>query len=332
MSSLDVDGVTVRFDGSLILTDLTFALTDGEVVAVLGPSGSGKSTLLRAIAGLVPSSGTIHLGGRRIDGLPTHRRGVGLMFQDHALFPHLDVAANIAFGLREARWPAGAIERRVRELLTLVELDGFERRPVQSLSGGEAQRVALARSLAPSPRLLMLDEPLGSLDRRLRDELGAELHGLLRRTQTTSLFVTHDQEEAALVADRLLVLDGGRLVADGPPQDLWARPPTPALARFLGHRNLSDEAMIPPTAVAVTADLAADGYPGTVGECRFVDGVWRLAVELAAPVRGIARLNTESPVPLAVGTSVRCQIDGRDIHSFPRPVHRALPPADASGA
>lgn len=324
MSALEVVDLTVELGGAPILADVSFALSDGEVVAVLGPSGSGKSTLLRSIAGLVTSSGTIRLGGRPVDGVPTHRRGVGLMFQDHALFPHLDVADNIAFGLREARWSAVDIDRRVSRLLELVELDGFGPRSVQSLSGGEAQRVALARALAPSPRLLMLDEPLGSLDRRLRDELGGELHLLLQRTQTTSLFVTHDQQEAATVADRLLVLDGGRLVADGAPEDLWARPPTAALARFLGHRNVSDDAMIPPTAVAVAAAPAGGGLRGTIGECRFVDGSWRLTVELDAPVCGMSRLTTESPVAVAVGTLVGCRIVEHGIHYFAGPAHRAF--------
>ncbi len=191
-----------------MLDAVSLRVTDGEVVALLGPSGSGKSTLLRVIAGLVaPDSGSVHIDGRDVTSVPTHRRGVGMVFQDEQLFPHRDVAANVEFGLRMVppgrRLAPAARSQRVAELLSIVGLDGFQRRRVTELSGGEAKRVALARSLAPSPRALLLDEPLTGLDRELHDRLAGELAAILRATGTTSLLVTHDAAEAAAVADRV---------------------------------------------------------------------------------------------------------------------------------
>lgn len=215
--SLEVRDIVVRFGPNAAVDGVSLHIPDGEVVALLGPSGSGKSTLLRVIAGLItPSSGSVHINDVDITALAAHRRGVGLVFQDNQLFPHLDVATNIDFGLRmQPRGAAGhraperrAPERRARvgELLHLVGLTGFERRAVGSLSGGEAKRVALARSLAPAPAILLLDEPLTGLDDELHDRLAADLASILRDTATTALLVTHDATEAALVADRVVML------------------------------------------------------------------------------------------------------------------------------
>jgi thiamine transport system ATP-binding protein len=205
---------------------------------VVGPSGSGKSTLLRVIAGLEPlASGEIRAGGRSLAGVPVPERDLGLMFQDHALFPHLDVASNVAFGLRMKRWPAERQRARVAELLALVGLAGFERRAVHELSGGEAQRVALARAVAPEPALLMLDEPFGSLDRVLREQLTGEVRRLLHDLGQTALHVTHDQGEAFALANRVAVLAEGRLVQVGEPGELWHHPATAFVAEFLGHPN-----------------------------------------------------------------------------------------------
>ncbi len=239
MSGLSIRGVTVAFEAVRAVDDVSLEVAPGETVAVVGPSGSGKSTLLRAIAGLEPLvAGEIRAGGRSLAGVPVPQRDLGLMFQDHALFPHLDVAGNVAFGLRMKRWPADRQRARVAELLELVGLAGFGRRAVHELSGGEAQRVALARALAPEPALLMLDEPFGSLDRVLREQLTAEVRRLLQELGQTALHVTHDQGEAFALADRVAVLAAGRLVQVGEPPELWHRPATRFVAEFLGHPNL----------------------------------------------------------------------------------------------
>ena len=208
MSTLDVRHVRVSFDGAPVLDGHCLHVDTGEICALLGPSGSGKSTLLRVIAGLVvPDAGEVVLGGVDVTALPTHRRSVGMVFQDEQLFPHLSVGDNVGFGLKMAGVDAAARRRRVGELLELVGLPGFEHRQVGELSGGEAKRVALARSLAPEPAILLLDEPLTGLDRELRDRLLLEVADVLRRVGTTAVWVTHDAEEAATVADRVLRLD-----------------------------------------------------------------------------------------------------------------------------
>ena len=202
---LEVVDIDVRFDRHPVLDALSLQVGDGEVVAVLGPSGAGKSTLLRVIAGLLrQDAGAVVLDGVDITERPAHLRNVGMMFQDEQLFPHLDVAANIAFGPRMHRWPAAAIAERVDELLTVVGLDEFGTRRVDRLSGGEKKRVALARSLAPRPSVLLLDEPLTGLDRELHDRLIAELADVLRATATTAILVTHDGDEANALATRVV--------------------------------------------------------------------------------------------------------------------------------
>ena len=205
---LDVRDLTAGYGSAPVLRDVSLRVGDGEIVALLGPSGSGKSTLLRVIAGLVPATaGSVHLDGRDVTLLPTHRRGVGMVFQDEQLFPHRDVAANVAFGLRMQGRPKAATAARVSEMLALVGLEGFEGRDVTGLSGGEAKRVALARSLAPAPRLLLLDEPLTGLDRDLHDRLARDVARILRAAGTSALLVTHDHAEAAEIADRVERLD-----------------------------------------------------------------------------------------------------------------------------
>jgi ABC-type Fe3+/spermidine/putrescine transport system ATPase subunit len=227
------------------LRGVSLSVAPGAIVCLLGPSGCGKTTLLRVIAGLEHAdSGTVMFEGRSIDGLPVHTRGFGLMFQDYALFPHHDVAGNIAFGLRMRGDRREQIDARVAEMLDLVGLAGYGRRRVYELSGGERQRVALARSLAPSPRLLMLDEPLGALDRALRERLLDELRAILTRVGVTSLYVTHDQAEAFAIADWLVLMNDGRIEQQGPPEAVYRRPATRFAARFLGLSNLVDGQVI----------------------------------------------------------------------------------------
>jgi len=227
------------------LRGVSLSITAGAIVCLLGPSVCGKTTLLRVIAGLEQAdSGSINFEDRPIDGLPVHARGFGLMFQDYALFPHRDVAANVAFGLRMRGESHEQIDARVAEMLDLVGLAGYNRRRVYELSGGERQRVALARSLAPSPRLLMLDEPLGALDRTLRERLLDELRAILKRVGVTSLYVTHDQAEAFAIADWLVLMNDGRIEQQGPPEAIYHQPTTRFAARFLGLSNLIDGRVI----------------------------------------------------------------------------------------
>jgi thiamine transport system ATP-binding protein len=238
---LRLTDVTVRYGSSTALAGIDLELGPAERLAVLGPSGSGKSTLLRAIAGLEPlAGGRIEWAGQDLTGVPPHRRGFGLMFQDYALFPHRDVAGNIAFGLEMSGITGAARQVRVHEVLELVGLRGYERRRPDQLSGGEQQRVALARALAPTPRLLMLDEPLGALDRALRSRLLDDLAALFRELRLPILYVTHDQEEALTLGDRVAVLNGGHLETVLPAPVLWREPPNEFVARFLGFRNVAE--------------------------------------------------------------------------------------------
>jgi thiamine transport system ATP-binding protein len=237
---LRVEALEVRYGDTAALDGIDLVVEDDEVVSVLGPSGSGKSTLLRAVAGLEPPvRGRVVWDGDDLTGVPPHRRQLGLMFQDHTLFPHRDVLGNVAFGLRMHGVPAAQAAARAGELLTLVGLAGYEHRRVAELSGGEQQRVALARAIAPAPRLLMLDEPLGSLDRALRERLMVELRELFTRLGLTSLYVTHDHDEAFALADRVAVMHDGRIEQLGSPIEVWEHPANEFVAGFLGY-NVTD--------------------------------------------------------------------------------------------
>lgn len=239
---LRAEELEVRFESTRALAGASLDVGAGETVALLGPSGCGKTTLLRAVAGLQRlDGGRVVLDGRDVTTTPAHRRGVGLMFQQQALFPHRDVAGNVAFGLRMAGIPDGEIVERVEELLELVGLAGAAGRSVETLSGGEQQRVALARALAPAPRVLLLDEPLGSLDRPLHDRLLVELDELFERLRLTVLYVTHDVAEAFALGDRVAVMRSGRIVQVATPDELWARPADEWVARFLGQANIEQD-------------------------------------------------------------------------------------------
>ncbi|HKY55715.1 MAG TPA: ABC transporter ATP-binding protein [Anaerolineales bacterium] len=238
---LEVRNIFKSYEGIPILKDVSFHVGVGETVCLLGASGSGKSTLLRIIARLeTPDSGHILFDGQDLDNTPAHLRDFGLVFQDYALFPHLNVYDNVAFGLRMRRLNQDEIAKRVAKSLAMVNLTGFENRQVTDLSGGEQQRVALARALAIRPRLLMFDEPLGALDRTLREDLLNELRMILHQTDIPAIYVTHDQEEAFTIADRLLILHDGLIVREGVPSEVWANPESAFVARFLGLGNIID--------------------------------------------------------------------------------------------
>ena len=239
MSAVEVRNAVKRYGALAALDEVTLAVPEGEFFGLLGPSGSGKTTLLRAIAGfVVPDSGEIRIDGQRIEGVPVHKRGIGMVFQNYALFPHLSVFDNVAFGLSVRGVAAGEIRSRVAEALRLVRLSGLEERRPRQLSGGQQQRVALARALVTRPKVLLLDEPLGALDKRLRQEMQVELKLIQRTVGITTIFVTHDQEEALTLSDRIAILSEGRLVQVGPPAEVYERPATRFAAEFLGEANL----------------------------------------------------------------------------------------------
>lgn len=235
---LELKHIEKKYNRLPLLIDVSFSVGKDEVVCILGPSGGGKSTLLKIIAGLEkPASGQVFWKGKDIYQVPPHLRKFGLMFQDYALFPHLNVFDNIAFGLRMHHVSEDEISRRVDEALEMVDLQQISSRSVIDLSGGEKQRVAFARALAPKPKLLMLDEPMGSLDRALRDQLIKELHVLINNMDIPVIYVTHDQEEAFTIADRLLILNEGRIVQSGSPQYLFTHPVDLWVAAFFGLNN-----------------------------------------------------------------------------------------------
>ena len=325
VSGLGLTGVSVDYDGVPAVVDVSLELPDGQVLAVLGPSGSGKSTLLRAVAGLEPARGTIAWDGHDLAGVPTHKRGFALMFQDGQLFTHLTVARNVGYALRLRR--ARDTDRRVAALLDLVGLSGYGDRLPSTLSGGERQRVALARSLAVEPRLLLLDEPLSALDAGLRERLAGELREILVAAGTTALMVTHDHEEAYTVADRLAVMRAGRLVQSGAIGEVWAAPADPETALFLGYARVLEDAAAhrllaaaglpsaPAVAVrrsALTVDVSeAPAVPealrGVVLSARVTPDQVRLVVDVegVGELDAVASVNTH-PAP---GEAVRLTVD-----------------------
>ena len=308
-TGLSVRGLAVTYGDLRAVDGVDLEVAAGEVVALLGASGSGKSSLLRAVAGLEDvAAGEVAWGGRSMVRVPVHKRGFGLMFQDGQLFEHRDVGSNIAYGLTGL--PRAQRGERVREMLDLVGLPGFERRRVTTLSGGQAQRVALARALAPAPRLLLLDEPLSALDRALREQLATDVRTILRQGGTTALYVTHDQDEAMTVADRVGVMEAGRLLRLDTPQRLWADPGSSKVARFLGFDVVGDLALAPGALRVVEAAAGEPGepdgpaqteipatpetLPATVLASRLRRGQWEVEVELD-PERLAALTNVTEP-------------------------------------
>jgi putrescine transport system ATP-binding protein len=244
-SFLQIRHIVKDFDGHRAVDDVSIDIGQGEVFALLGPSGCGKTTLLRMLAGFeTPTSGTISLGGRDLAGLPPYARPMNLMFQSYALFPHLTVFDNVAFGLRRDGLPAAEITARVDAMLKLVQLERFGRRKPHQLSGGQQQRVALARSLAKKPQLLLLDEPLGALDRKLREETQIELSHIIEEVGVTCVIVTHDQEEAMTLASRIAVMSEGRFLQVAAPAEIYETPANRFVADFIGNVNLMDGTLV----------------------------------------------------------------------------------------
>ena len=325
---LSVRGLAVAYGDLRAVDGVDLDVAAGEVVVLLGASGSGKSSLLRAVAGLEDvADGSVAWDGRGVVRVPVHKRGFGLMFQDGQLFEHRDVGGNIAYGL--AGLSRARRGERVREMLELVGLPGFERRRVTTLSGGQAQRVALARVLAPAPRLLLLDEPLSALDRALREQLATDVRAILRQGGTTALYVTHDQDEAMTVADRVGVMEAGRLLRLDTPQRLWADPGSRNVARFLGFDVVGDLALAP-GALCVVGETGVRGGPeemrlsATVLASRLRRGQWEVEVEFD-PER-LAELTGEADADSG-GSPARAAALARRPHDVGESVTLRLDPA-----
>ena len=331
---LEVTDLTVRFGATVAVDDVDLAVPGGDVLAVLGPSGCGKSTLLRAVAGLdLPASGAVSYDGVDLTRVPTHRRDFALMFQDGQLFPHLDVAGNVAYPMRMRGRDRESRDKRVAELLDLVDLPGHGDRMPATLSGGERQRVALARALAVRPRLLLLDEPLSALDRGLREQLAHDLRAILRAADVTAMLVTHDQEEAFAVADRMAVMREGRIVQQGGLDEVWAHPADGWTARFLGYATVltgtparevlaaaapeesrSDWAAVAMRRSALRVD--PDGaLRGRVEQARVTPDQIRVQVDVEGigSLPGVADPGTDVPV----GALVRLRVDRSRIAPVP---------------
>ena len=295
-AAIKLDQVTKTFDGRVMAVDaVTLDIAAGEFFSLLGPSGCGKTTSLRMIAGFEhPDSGRVHVGGKDITDLPVHRRDMGMVFQSYALFPHRTVAENVAFGLRMREVPKPEIDRRVAAALAQVALTGLETRKPGQLSGGQQQRVALARALVVEPPVLLCDEPLGALDRKLRQQMQFELKELQKRLGVTLVFVTHDQEEALAMSDRIAVMNGGKVEQVGTPTEIYERPRTRFVADFIGEINILEEgarirALRPEKIRLVAADGAR--LAGTVETANYLGGSTLLRVR---PVAGPSMLVRET--------------------------------------
>lgn len=311
------------FGGSPAVRDLSLELREGEFFSLLGPSGCGKTTLLRMLAGFEsPDSGRIELQDQDITALPPNRRPFNLVFQKYALFPHLNVWQNVAFGLRMQGAPKSEIVSRVDQTLALVQMEGFDHRAVQTLSGGQAQRIALARALINRPSLLLLDEPLSALDLKLRQQMQVELLQLQRRLERTFVFVTHDQDEAMALSDRIGVMNEGRLEQVGTPREIYDRPATPFVASFIGSMNLVPSgALVRPERMRLAACGANAGRPSA--EVRVLQVVfqgplvqYRVRAELPSGTREWLVARASDLVEFAIGEKAEVSWDPADGVSF----------------
>ncbi|MFH0994296.1 MAG: ABC transporter ATP-binding protein [Pseudomonadota bacterium] len=317
MALLEVTHISKSYLKSPALGQISFILEEGIILGILGPSGCGKTTLLRILAGIeTPDSGSIVFDGKDMADVPPHRRHFGMMFQDFALFPHKTVFDNVGFGLLQKKLPPREITRRVHELLKLVGLDGFSNRGISSLSGGERQRIALARSLAPNPRLLLLDEPMGSLDRELRERLVPELKAILQHVGVTAIFVTHDHAEAYAMADSVAVMNQGQIEQQDSPENLYRQPRNRRVASFLGFENIVDGTMMPDGGVQTRIGVFYPANPEKIAPGKGVTLLIR--PEAAAVVPAYNRhsqeqltKNGQSPVTVISGIVTQRLFQGR---------------------
>jgi sulfate/thiosulfate transport system ATP-binding protein len=332
--SIELKNVSKRFGGVAAVNNVSFSVKEGELIALLGPSGGGKTTVLRMIAGLeMPTEGDIFIRGKRVNDVKVQKRNIGFVFQNYALFNTMNVFKNVAFGLKIKKWKKADIEARVTELLELLELKGFEKRLPHQLSGGQRQRVAIARALAPKPDVLLLDEPFGAVDAKIRQELREWLVHLHHDLNVTTLFVTHDQEEALEVSDRIVIFSQGNLEQVGSPRDVYELPNNEFVARFIGVMNVLEcevrdgmarlnELEFPshgvpdgqklrlgfrPYSVQVSPDLTAHRYQGILRRTYFLGIMLRIEVELASGLilrsritkEEYARLNLSDGMPVS---------------------------------
>lgn len=307
--SLAITGLHVTYGANVVLDSLDLTIENGERFAIMGPSGSGKSSLIRAIAGVVPAQGTIVLDGVDISDMPTHARPIGLMFQDYALFPHMTVADNVGYGLKMAGIDGRSRDASTTAMLARVGLVGFGGRSVSSLSGGEQQRVALARTLVTQPAVAMLDEPLGSLDFALRESLLAHMRSVVTDVGTTTIYVTHDRGEAFAFADRVAVLIDGQIAAVDTPEGLWNNPKSVQVARLIGHQTVIDGAdighdgwvAVPPGAVRIDPSGSLNG---SVTDSVFTDGTFQTTVRV-----GDSEIRVPTDSSMDLGAMLSMSID-----------------------
>jgi ABC-type Fe3+/spermidine/putrescine transport system ATPase subunit len=344
--ALDIERLDVAYGRTAVLRDVSLAVGAGEFVALLGPSGCGKTTLLRSIAGFVqPTGGRVLAGGRDITHAPPEKRGAAMVFQSYALWPHMSVAKTIGYGLAVRGWDKARIAGRVEEMLRLLRLEGLGARLPAQLSGGQRQRVALGRALAVDPEILLLDEPMSNLDARVREGVRHELRTLQQSLGITAIHVTHDREEAMIMADRIVILEGGRIAQAGPPEELWARPANAYVADFLGATNRLSLRMLPgalaeaasseppmqadasrapppgparvlfrPEEARILPDgEALDGlvFHGSVAHSAYPGGRWRAAIRV-----GVEEVLVDVPDRIAPGAQVRLGIPRAAAHLF----------------
>lgn len=308
---VELKNISVAFDGEQVLDGLNLQIKDKEFITLLGPSGCGKTTTLRLIAGfLEPDSGDVLFEGEKINGVPAYKRQVNTIFQRYALFPHLNVYENIAFGLRVKKRPEKEIKEKVAEMLRLVNLTGLEKRHIDTLSGGQQQRVAIARAIANHPKVLLLDEPLAALDLKLRKDMQKELKKIQQQLGITFIFVTHDQEEALTMSDRVVVMDGGKIQQVGTPQDIYNEPKNAFVADFIGESNIVDGKMLRDYFVEFSGqkfDCLDKGF----SENEQVDVVVRPEdVDIVSPEKGMLKGQVTSVAFLGVHYEIIVDIGG----------------------